>query len=396
MSGKPLVPVAQLMVAWLTVFLVGTELFIFSPLLPMLATDYHISATSAGISVTIFSFTYMISAPLFGYLSDQIGRRRVLTCSLMAFGAANLLTASAGNWFWLLAVRLFAGAAAAGVSPSVYALVGSAAPQDRRATWLAIVVSGLLAALAIGASTGALAGAYFGCGTVFAALAAVSLALACLNCRVWPCERRRPVVPDTRAPRPLAAAVLARRLMPMVAWSTGLYSVYTYLGTGLVAVGFSTAQTAQAILSYGCGAIAGVLIGGRVTDRLGAKFTTGASLAGLCACFLLLRLALDTGRLVGLALGLSSAVAQLFFPAQQAGLANDFPSQSGTALAWNNSALFLGISLGSLVGGEVVAIGSFDANLTIAAGIALIGCIINTILVPAPASLAAGSAKNRR
>jgi predicted MFS family arabinose efflux permease len=170
--------------------------------------------------------------------------------------------------------------------------------------------------------------------------------------------------------------------MPMVVWSTGLYGVYTYLGTGLIALGFSTGRTAQAILFYGCGAIAGVLIGGRLADRLGVKFTTGASLAGLCACLLLLRVALDTGILVEPALGVSSAVAQLFFPAQQAGLANDFPSQRGSALAWNNSALFFGISLGSVVGGEAVTLGSFNANLTISAGIALIGCIINAVVVP--------------
>jgi len=170
--------------------------------------------------------------------------------------------------------------------------------------------------------------------------------------------------------------------MPTVVWSTGLYSVYTYLGAGLTSVGFSNWQTSQAILFYGCGAIAGVLIGGRVADRLGTKFTTGVSLAGLCACFLLLRLAFDTGTLVALTLGLSSAVAQLFFPAQQAGLANDFPTRRGTAFAWNNSALFLGISLGSLVGGEAVSIGNFGANLTISAVIALIGCIMNAVLVP--------------
>ena len=79
---------------------------------------------------------------------------------------------------------------------------------------------------------------------------------------------------------------------------------------------------------------------------------------------------------------MSSAVAQLFFPAQQAGLANDFPRQRAAVLAWNNSALFLGISLGSLLGAEAVAAGSFDANLTISAGIALAGCIVNAILVP--------------
>jgi MFS family permease len=83
---------AKLAVAWLTMFLVGTELFVFSPLLPVLASDYHVTPALAGLSVTMFSLAYMTSAPLFGYISDRIGRRRVLICSLLAFALANILT----------------------------------------------------------------------------------------------------------------------------------------------------------------------------------------------------------------------------------------------------------------------------------------------------------------
>ncbi len=374
---------ARLAVAWLTMFLVGTELFVFSPLLPVLAADYHIAPALAGLSVTMFSLAYMVSAPLFGYFSDRIGRRRVLICSLLAFALANILTAGAASLPSLLAVRLFAGTAAAGVSPSIYALVGSAAPPDRRATWLALVVSGLLVSLAVGASAGGLAGVLFGGPPVFLALAALAVVLVWLNRWVWPCDHGGAAAGLEAAARdPLAVVALVCRLIPMVLWSTGLYGVYTYLGAGLAAEGFSTGQTAAAILYYGCGAIVGVLVGGRVADRLGTRFTATASFAGLCACLLLLRLALDAGRLVEPALGVSSAVAQLFFPAQQAGLAIDFPRQRAAVLAWNNSALFLGISLGSLVGGEAVALASFGADLIISAGIALTGCIVNAILVP--------------
>jgi predicted MFS family arabinose efflux permease len=101
----------------------------------------------------------------------------------------------------------------------------------------------------------------------------------------------------------------------------------------------------------------------------------------------LLLVALRAGVLVDPVVGLSAAVAQLFFPAQQSGLAKDFPGRNGAVLAWNNSALFLGISLGSLIGGEAVAIGSFDTALIVCAAIALTGCIINWIVVPGrPAS----------
>src|SRR4051794_433572 len=56
---------ARLAVAWLTMFLVGTELFVFSPLLPVLAADYHVAPSLAGVSVKMFLFAYMVSAPLF-------------------------------------------------------------------------------------------------------------------------------------------------------------------------------------------------------------------------------------------------------------------------------------------------------------------------------------------
>src|SRR5205823_1433826 len=115
----------------------------------------------------------------------------------------------------------------------------------------------------------------------------------------------------------------------------------------------------------------------------GARFMAAVGLLGLSACFILLQLATHAGLLVGLALGVTSAVAQLFFPAQQAGIANDFPARRASMMAWNNSALFFGISLGSLLGGQAVALAGFEANLLLSAVIALIGAVVVGLVVPA-------------
>lgn len=159
-------------------------------------------------------------------------------------------------------------------------------------------------------------------------------------------------------------------------WSTAVYAIYTYLGEGLTSLGYSVDEIAKVILVYGCGEISGVLIGRRMADRLGAKPTSAIALAGLGLCFLLLRLALDVGVFVDGAFGLSSLVAQLFFPAQQLRLANEFPANRATILAWNNSALFLGISLGAVIGGQAISLSGFDLNLMIAAVIAIFGWAI--------------------
>jgi len=373
---------ARLATGWLTMFVIGTDLFVVSPLLPLIAADYRISPSLAGLGVALFALTYMVTAPVLGHLADRIGRRRMLTCCLFCFAAANLLTASAVNFSWLLVTRLIAGAAAAGVSPSLYALVTGLAPPKRRATQLALVVSGLLLSLSLGAPIGGLAGASFGWPRIFEVLAGFSLLLVLANRRIWPEDELggKIAVVDHAG----TIAVIGGRLVPMVAWSSALYGVYIYLGAGLTARGFSNEDIAAIILFYGFGAMGGVLVGGRMVDRLGAKLTGSAALIGLCTCLLLVQLAIDAGMLVAFAFAAASATAQLFFPAQQAGLAEDFPAQRAAVLAWNNSALFLGISLGSLIGGQAISQGGFLANLRISAVIAIAGWMINQAVMRSP------------
>jgi DHA1 family purine base/nucleoside efflux pump-like MFS transporter len=365
----------ELALGWLTLFVVGSDLFVVSPLLPLIAADYGLPPALVGWGVTGFSLAYVVSAPILGHIADRVGRRRVLIYCLCAFGVANMLTAAAGDMIWLLAARMFAGAAAAGVSPAVYALVGSSAAAERRATCLAIVVSGLLMSLTFGAPVGALIGASLGWPIVFAGLGALSFLLVWAHDHVW--REHDAVTSSVAASSPMTMIVVVSRLAPTVVWSTALYAMYTYLGEGLTLIGYSTEEIATVILVYGAGAIIGVLIGGRLTDRLGSGLTTAIGLGGLGCCLLLLRLAVDLGMFVYCAFGLSSAVAQLFFPAQQVRLAQGFPAARATILAWNNSALFLGISFGSLIGGPAISLGGFDMNLMISAAIAIVGFAIN-------------------
>ncbi|HWB48460.1 MAG TPA: MFS transporter [Stellaceae bacterium] len=369
----------RLAVAWCTLFVVGTDLFVISPLLPLIARQFALPPGAVGLSVTVFAATYMVVAPLLGQLADRLGRRPMLTGCLAGFAAANLLTAAAPSFGWLLAARALAGAATAGVSPSVYALVGESAPPARRATWMALAVSGLLCSLSFGAPLGGLIGASFGWVTVFELLAGLSLVLVLANRRIWPIA----ATPAAAAgPAHSAPGRLAWRLLPTVVWATALYGMYTYLGAWLTRLGFSTEEIARVIMCYGIGAIAGTLGGGRIADRIGAKTATVASLVGLSVAFMLLPLTLRPGLPIAVGFGLASAIAQVFFPAQQAGLVGDFPTRRAAALAWNNSSLFLGITLGSLVGGQIVTYGSFAAALLTCAGIALAGSLITWMVVP--------------
>ena len=54
-------------------FVIGSDLFVVSPLLPLIAADYGIQPSRAGLSVTIFSVSYMLSAPLSARLPTGSG-----------------------------------------------------------------------------------------------------------------------------------------------------------------------------------------------------------------------------------------------------------------------------------------------------------------------------------
>ena len=58
-------------------------------LLPEMIKDLHMSKTQAGIIKSAFSITYLLFAPLMGWLTDRIGGRRVISffCLLLGGGA---------------------------------------------------------------------------------------------------------------------------------------------------------------------------------------------------------------------------------------------------------------------------------------------------------------------
>lgn len=362
----------RLAVGWITLFLIGTDLFVVSPLIPLIARDFQVAVRSAGLTVTAFSLGYVVAAPIFGHLADRLGRRRVLTCCLAAFALANLLTAACGSLPAMVAARLLCGIAAAGVTPSIYVLVGSTAPAGRRGTWIAIVVTGLLSSLPLGAPIGAMASLRLGWPIVFITLAVGCLLLTPVHFGLWAGAQ-----PGQAAPAPQAGtsgtAALVRSLTPTVVWATALYGMYTYLAAGLGNAGYGDADIARMVFIYGAAAFVGALLGGRLADRLGPPTAIQISLLGLGVCFVMLRFAVQDSILVGAAFAATSLLAQIFFPAQQSLLMGSFPARTATALSWNNSALFLGMALGSLVGGQAMAFGGFPAILPVSAALAIAG-----------------------
>src|SRR5205085_10551947 len=90
--------------------LVGFGLVI--PLLPFYAERYRASPEQVTILVAVFSLMQMLASPLWGRLSDRIGRRPVLMAS-MAASALSYAWLGFADALWMpFGARAFAGACA--------------------------------------------------------------------------------------------------------------------------------------------------------------------------------------------------------------------------------------------------------------------------------------------
>src|SRR5438105_3315224 len=105
----------SLLVLFLTVFidLIGFGMVI--PFLAYYAREYGANGMTVGAVVGIYSIMQFFCAPVWGRLSDRIGRRPVILISLTASCTGYFLFAFSRNLILLFASRVIAGAGGANI-----------------------------------------------------------------------------------------------------------------------------------------------------------------------------------------------------------------------------------------------------------------------------------------
>lgn len=105
------------------------------PVLPVMERKLEITAFQSSMIITIYSIVAILLIPLAGFLSDHIGRKRVIIPSLMISAIGGLIAAWAG-WkmedpYWVILIgRALQGVGAAGAFPIVLPLVGDMFKSD--------------------------------------------------------------------------------------------------------------------------------------------------------------------------------------------------------------------------------------------------------------------------
>ncbi len=122
---------SSLLVLFLTVFidLIGFGMVI--PFLPFYAREYGASGTMVGAVVGIYSIMQFFFAPVWGRLSDRIGRRPVILISLTASCTGYFLFGIAHGLGILFASRIIAGAGGANIGTAQAYIADTTTPENR-------------------------------------------------------------------------------------------------------------------------------------------------------------------------------------------------------------------------------------------------------------------------
>ena len=122
---------SPLAVIFLTVALDLVGFGMVVPLLPLYAKQFGASATQIAFLFASYSLMQFFFAPIWGRLSDRVGRRPVLLTSIAGNVAALLVYGCAHSYAWLLTARLLAGICTANISVANAYVADVTTPQNR-------------------------------------------------------------------------------------------------------------------------------------------------------------------------------------------------------------------------------------------------------------------------
>ncbi len=122
---------SSLLVIFLVVFFDLLAFGIVIPILPYYSKTFGANAFALGWLMAIFSITQFLFSPLWGSLSDRIGRRPVLLFTILGGAACMVATALAGSFWLLFLARLLAGIFGANISTATAYIADITGPADR-------------------------------------------------------------------------------------------------------------------------------------------------------------------------------------------------------------------------------------------------------------------------
>lgn len=124
------------------------------PFLPVHAESLGATQSEIGLLFASYALALFMATPLFGALSDRVGRKKMLVSGLIALAATTLIYAFATSFWVLVLARLLQGLAAAIPWTAGLALLADVFPKEERGRAMGLAMSGQAAGVLLGPPIG--------------------------------------------------------------------------------------------------------------------------------------------------------------------------------------------------------------------------------------------------
>ncbi|WP_318628178.1 MFS transporter [Paenibacillus polymyxa] len=339
-------------------FAIGTTEFISVGLLPLIAEDLHISVTMSALTVTLYALGVTIGAPVLTSLTSSVPRKTLLLWIMIIFIAGNSLAAVSSGIALLLIARVIS-AFAHGVFMSIGSTIAAdLVPDDRRASAISIMFSGLTVATVTGVPLGTYIGQQWGWRAAFMAIVVVGVVALIANLILLPSTLRKGN--NTPFREQVKLVTNGRLLLAFIITALGYggtFVVFTYLSPLLHDItGFQQSTVTFILLLYGIAIAIGNVIGGKAANRKPLSALFYMFLIQAVILFLLLFTApfKTAGLITIFFMGLLAFMNVPGLQVYVVMLAERFaPKAVDVASAVNIAAFNAGIAIGAYVGGIV-------------------------------------------
>ncbi len=156
--------------------------YIQAAIIPVLKTEFLRGDPNAngkaGLLTTAFLVSYMLTAPIFGWLADRFSRWVIIGLSVAAWSLASGASGFATSFLMLLATRAFLGIGEAGYGPAAPTIISDLYPPEKRGQVLAWFFMAIPVGAALGYAFGGLVNAHLGWRWAFYMVAPPGLLLA--------------------------------------------------------------------------------------------------------------------------------------------------------------------------------------------------------------------------
>ncbi|PGZ97958.1 MFS sugar transporter [Bacillus pseudomycoides] len=339
-------------------FAIGTTEFISVGLLPLIAQDLNVTVTTAGLTVSLYALGVTFGAPILTSLTSSMSRKSLLLWIMIVFIVGNSIAACATSISLLLVGRVVS-AFSHGVFMSIGSTIAAElVPENRRASAIAMMFTGLTVATVTGVPIGTFVGQQFGWRASFIAIVVVGIIAFIANSILVPSNLRKG---NRTTFRDQITLITNGRLLLLFIITAlgygGTFVVFTYLSPLLQEItGFTAGAVTIILLVYGVAIAIGNVIGGKVANRNPIRALFYMFIVQAVVLFMLTFTApfkiagLITIILMGLLAFMNVPGLQVYVVM----LAERFvPSAVDVASAMNIAAFNAGIAIGSYLGGVI-------------------------------------------